>query len=308
MLSHQFSIFRNGKYMFCFVLLLTQCSCGCRHNDTDNKQLNNESNCTSVDDCLDKHNFEQARKYCSQYESFCDRLKIIDIESQFWINEQEYKRAKEIALEVYSLKDKSAVEKNDFFSEKLDDIISQAVSSNRLDNALEIYADFPVDVKGDRTVVFQSASAETIATALKRANRKRDEFEFRQNQSEIKAKLNKLKSEFEDEKRAKINGLKQDIADLIAEQNAKKREGRNQLPGLRKDLKNAYKRLAEIQNGFYIFKSRRDEDISAQKSIIYGIERDISDITDVDSDYREKIKDIREEIEEIRKESFYKKN
>ena len=136
----------------------------------------------------------------------------------------------------------------------------------------------------------------------------KNEFEFRQNQSEIKAKLNKLKSEFEDEKRAKINGLKQDIADLIAEQNAKKREGRNQLPGLRKDLKNAYKRLAEIQNGFYIFKSRRDEDISAQKSIIYGIERDISDITDVDSDYREKIKDIREEIEEIRKESFYKKN
>jgi len=74
------------------ILLLLIFSC------SEESKLNEKYNCTGVDDCLSKYEFEGARAYMDisdkrEYDKSYDWEVIISAESDYWIKEGEFKKA-----------------------------------------------------------------------------------------------------------------------------------------------------------------------------------------------------------------------
>jgi len=88
------------------ILLLLIFSC------SEESKLNEKYNCTGVDDCLSKYEFEEARAYVNFIKSSTDNMsygelaeydagwkKIINQESDFWFNDGDYEKALSIIKE-----------------------------------------------------------------------------------------------------------------------------------------------------------------------------------------------------------------
>ena len=88
------------------ILLLLIFSC------SEESKLNEKYNCTGVDDCLSKYNFEGARAHVNFIKSKTDNMsfreiadynegwrKIINQESDFWFNDGDYEKALSIIKE-----------------------------------------------------------------------------------------------------------------------------------------------------------------------------------------------------------------
>ena len=281
-------------------------SCGKSTDNTSDVNVEeNDNSCSSVKDCLDKNNFEAARTYCAEDGEDCDKKSIIELESQFWLNQNEFIRAQKIALEIYAIKNITDIEKNNFYSEKLNDIIAASVIENKFEIANQLEVDFPVEINGDKTLKFKIDALKTIANGYAKSNLLKEKSSILMKLKPLELKYKIAKTAFEKDKKESIRKLNQEIAKLEIERNAEIKNLKKEIKPKELEKKTALVRLAEIQKDFYIFSSRREEDLSAQNKIINGIESEINNIKNTIETYNlDKINSIKENIELIKKKSF----
>lgn len=296
--------FRFFISLLSIVFLLNSCGKSAeKTNDVSNEEKDNP--CSSVKDCLDKNNFEAARIFCAEEGEECDKKTIIELESQFWLNQNEYLRAQKIALEIYAIKNITAIEKNNFYSEKLNDFIAASVIENKFEIANQLEVDFPVEIKGDKTLKFKIDALKTIANGYGKSNLFKEKSLILIRLKEIELKYKNAKVSFDKEKNESIKKLRKEILKLEIERKSEIKNLKKGIKPIEVEKKSALARLAEIQKDFYIFSNRREKDLAAQNEIIEGIESEINTIKNSIETYNmDKINSIKESIESIKNESF----
>lgn len=305
---------KNYFIILTFTLFLFGCSGQKSENkNSDEKEsltsLNQEEkiskkencNCNSVEDCLDKNDFECARKLCSNDKNNCDRKKIIEIESLFWLNQNSYSRSKKIALEIFSLKEINEIEKNNWYAEKLSDIINAMLNDNKIGEAEIMASDFPIEIKGDDTYKFKIDALNSIADAYTNANMKREKALLQNKIVELKKNKEAERKIRESERKSKILELEKEIKQLQLDQKEKDKLIKKEIAELSTNLKDEKKRLEAIRKDFYIIQSNRKKDIDNQTSVINEIENQIESLK---SDLLERnnlqITTIKEQIRELK--------
>lgn len=287
---------KNLIYL-CFVCLISFSNCNSNQSSNKNKKQSlNLVNCkcNSVEDCLDKNDFECARIYCAKNESYCDRIKIIEIESLFWLNQNVYSRSKEIALEIFSLKKMEKIDMNNWYAEKLDDIINAMVNDGKVVEAEIIATDFPLELDGDNTFKFKLDALNTIAVGYSKSNMKKEQINA---QGKIK-ELQKLNAE---SKKQKIDALLDGIVQLKKDQKLEAKNIQKEVIALQTSLKDEKKILQDIRNDFYVFSSRRDDDIERQTSVINNIESQIGELKHIlTKGNNDQINKMKEEINNLK--------
>jgi hypothetical protein len=287
------------------LLIITLNSCGGNKNEQSLSVEAEKSKCKSVQDCLDKKDFESARTFCVEEGESCDKKSILEIESQFWIDQDEYKRAQQIALEIYSYTSLEKIDQNNWYSEKLNDIVSRAVIQNKLDEADKIANDFPLEIKGDKTLKFKVDALKTIIDGYDKNNQKTQVKLITEKLKVTENKLKEYKSQREKEKKEEIAKLQKEINKLQKEKIKKSKELKTELKELKKEKNKAESRLEEIQKDFYIFSSRREKDLNTQQEILDDINRKIEQVeTDIETIYDSEIEEMGNRINELKNETY----
>jgi hypothetical protein len=270
--------------------------------NTKDKGLENEKcNCNSVEDCLDKNDFECAREFCSDDKNNCDRKKIIEIESLYWLNQNSYSRSKKIALEIFSVKEMDEIQKNNWYAEKLSDIINAMVNDNKIGEAEIMASDFPIEIKGDDTYKFKIDALNSIADAYTNANMKREKAMIQNKIAELKKSKEVERKIRESQNKSKILDLEKEIKQLLIDQKEKAKLIKKEIAELSTNLKDEKKRLEAIRKDFYIIQSNRKKDIDNQTSVINQIENKIENLkSDLLEGNNLQITTLKEQIRELK--------
>jgi|GEM_PF-5358995 hypothetical protein len=270
--------------LVCLWAILLAWGCGVAETETKTE----EEPCNSVEDCLDRFDFERARKECAE-EIICDKKKIIEVESSYMLENGEFEKSKQVAAEIFSLKEMDKVEQNNFYAEKLSDLVAKAISMGKVEEAEKVLPDFPVPSKRDLTVKYHLEALYLVSE------------DYGQNgNTKGQKQLSKKIKELEGKTKTMIAGLKADIAKLEKDKQKKKKEGDKRLKELRAEKEKALNRLAEIQDSWYMFDDRRQEDLSAQQRVIDDIQSDIDEYESIESDFDRKIEELQQLIDELK--------
>lgn len=295
-----------------------------KNGNINDKGLEKEKcNCNSVEDCLDKYNFECAREFCSNDKYNCDRKKIIEIESLYWLNKNSYSRSKKIALEIFSVEEFDEIQKNNWYAEKLSDIINAMLNDNKIAEAEIMSSDFPLEKKGDDTYKFKLDALNSIVDAYSNANMKNEkamiqnkivelkkskETENKIREAESKSKILELEKSKEAERKIKESERKNKILELEKEIKQLKLDHKENAKLITKEiaelsinLKDEKKRLEAIRKDNYFFQSNRTKDIDNQTSVINEIENQIESLkSDLLESNNPQITALKEQIRELK--------